>query len=109
MSVPPEGGLVVVGHHTGLELTHEARCVLVAQPKLLLSLYVDHRRSTLVKRHLIGPLQRRAEVCRGGHILAMRAERLSHLVVPQVLLEQMDRESDLVVSLAFPGTHALLL
>jgi hypothetical protein len=64
---------MIVRHTTRLDLSETAGRVLISQPKLFLSLAVDHRRPTLFDGNVIRSLQSTLEVFRLGYVLAVSA------------------------------------
>src|SRR5258708_686991 len=86
--MPPTNSSVRKSSDTWLRRQRDAWRVVLAGSELLEGLNVDQRGGHLLRRRLVTTLQRVAELFRRADVLAARAQSLSHLVVAQVLLEQ---------------------
>src|SRR5262249_11828224 len=83
---------MVVRHHTGLDLAERAGRKLLTIPEFLLALTIDHRGTALFHGNLVRAIERRTKVRRSGDVLTVAAQSLGQLVVPEVFLEQVNRE-----------------
>src|ERR1700722_4480795 len=82
------GLLVGKRSYTRLGIDDVARRIILARSKLLQRLHIDQRRHAILRRYFVAGLERLSEFFFRAHILAARAQPLGHLVVAQVLLEQ---------------------
>ena len=92
-SVAETASLSGVRHHAGLDLAEESRWVSGAIPEFLLPLAVDDRGPTLARRGLVSAFERGPEFAGPRDVLAVSPQRFGQLVVAQVLLKEMNRQS----------------
>src|SRR5262245_5343062 len=100
---------VVVRHAPGFDSAEEARRVLLAGPEFFLGLAVDERRPTLFGGDLVTAFERRAEVSRLGHVLAVRAEAFGDLVITHVFLEQVEAQRHGAAGVARPRAPGVVV
>src|SRR5262249_58681605 len=98
-----------IRHTPGFDRPEEARRVLLTGPEFLLRLAVDERRPALFDGDLVTAFERRAEVSRLGHVLAVRAEAFGDLVITHVLLEQVEAQRHGVAAVARPRAPGVVV
>src|SRR5262245_3469037 len=100
---------MVIRHAPRLDRAEKTRRVLLTGPEFLPRLAVDERRPALFDGDLVTAFERRAEVSRLGHVLAVRAEAFGDLVITHVFLEQVEAQGHGVATVARPRAPGVVV